>query len=124
MALGRLRCLASLCGRRPFVHVLALHMSADWLLCSISYHPFLLHVVAISLCSFLSISAKIRSSRHSCTLRNHLLHENILLKYSGFSIIRIPLCQCNLNTSQISDLVRISERPVTLIVLHNGGHHR
>ena len=41
------------------------------------------------------------------------------VQYSGFSIIRIALCQYNLNTTRISDLVQISEQLVNLIVLHN-----
>ena len=44
--------------------------------------------------------------------------------YSGFSIIRLALCQLILNTGRISDLVQISERPVNLIVLHKRGHDR
>ena len=46
--------------------------------------------------------------------------------YSGFSIIRKALCQNVLNTAQITDLVRISERALNLIVIHvhNRGHAR
>ena len=42
---------ASLCGGRPFMHVQELlHTSADWLLCSTLFHPFLLWISA-KICS-------------------------------------------------------------------------
>ena len=42
----------------------------------------------------------------------------------GSRLILIALCQLIVNTGRISDLVRISERPINLIVLHKCGHHR
>ena len=67
--------------QKVLVHVLTIRRPTGCY-ALILIHPFLLHVVTIPLCStFLSISAKIRSGRRSCTLRNYLLQENILLKY-------------------------------------------
>ena len=44
--------------------------------------------------------------------------------HSGFSIIRTAVCQYNLNTAQISELVGISEQAINLTVLHNRRHDR
>ena len=61
----------------------------------------------------------------------HLLHtgptlvaDSLSHNYSDFLIIPIALCQEILNTGRKSDLVRISEPPVNLIVLHNHGNDR
>ena len=70
---SRLCWFASLCGGRPLVHVLSIFRPTGCY-ALILIHPFLLSVVAIPLSSsFLPISAKIRSGRRSCTLRNYLL---------------------------------------------------
>ena len=81
---------ASLCGGRPFMHVLS-HMSADWLLCSSSYSS----VVAIPLsCSSLSISAKVRGDINGHVCSEIVVERNCCLNFFSYtpSCIKKILC--------------------------------
>ena len=59
-----------------------------------------------------------------CVWVEGLRYSILFRRYSGFSIVQIAVCQYNLNSAQISDLVQRSEHPLSLIVLHNRGHDR